>query len=232
MRVELELLTCEEAGEVLGVGGSRVRQMYARGQLPAALTLPGPRHLFYRADVERLRADRMVARATLAGGRWPREPSPRARRRARPGGRSDRVADGRAIAGSPGPPDQPRHRPCAKGRQGSGRRVAPAADDASPPAWVERARRNAAAGREAAARHREIEYVVDTETGRPVAWRYADERRAWGTALPVVGDRAAVPDHAPGPPWPGPPAPAPCSAPGALPARPQPGEQPGAAGRP
>jgi excisionase family DNA binding protein len=60
VRVELELLTSGEAGEVLGVGDSRLQQMCAGGHLPAALTLAGGRHLFYRTDVERLRTDREV----------------------------------------------------------------------------------------------------------------------------------------------------------------------------
>ncbi len=60
MRVELELLTSGEAGEVLASGTAASSRCARGGHLPAALTLAGGRHLFYRADVERLRADREV----------------------------------------------------------------------------------------------------------------------------------------------------------------------------
>jgi excisionase family DNA binding protein len=61
MRVDVELLTVDQAAEVLGVSPSRVRQLREAGELPAAIAMPGPRYLFERGQVELVRAERIAS---------------------------------------------------------------------------------------------------------------------------------------------------------------------------
>jgi len=59
MTVKDEILSVTEAGQILGVGSKRVRQLIADGQLPAKLL--GRQWAVLRSDVEELKRAREEA---------------------------------------------------------------------------------------------------------------------------------------------------------------------------
>lgn len=53
-----ELIAAAEAARILGVSGEWVRQLTAAGKLPALTVQPNGYRAYFRADVERLKAQR------------------------------------------------------------------------------------------------------------------------------------------------------------------------------
>lgn len=58
--MELDILTLDEASDILGCSAQTVRRKIFDGTLPLAKRLPGPNGLYlvWRADVEKLLADK------------------------------------------------------------------------------------------------------------------------------------------------------------------------------
>lgn len=53
-----ELIATSEAARILGLSGERVRQLSLAGEIPSIKIEPHGYRAFFRADVERLKAER------------------------------------------------------------------------------------------------------------------------------------------------------------------------------
>ncbi len=58
MTPDQELIATSEAARILGLSGERIRQLSLAGEIPSIKIAPHGYRAYFRADVERLKAER------------------------------------------------------------------------------------------------------------------------------------------------------------------------------